>query len=176
MLARMGAAAGPLASNRLALDDARREARRKALLLPLQRLAGDFRERVRAGLRERGHSLQPAHSSVIVHLGVDGMRLTELASRAGATKQAMGKLVDELEAIGYLERVSDPRDGRAKLVRFSRRGRALLRDAGEIVDSIWSEYAALVGEGRLRALRDTLQLLVGRLDGGRGRAAEEEST
>ncbi len=80
------------------------------------------------------------------------------------TKQAMGKLVDELEEIGYVERLPDPEDGRAKIVRFSRAGRALLRDSGEIVDSIWNEYAELLGEQRLARLRDSLVLLLTRIE------------
>lgn len=161
------------------VDEARREASRKSLLHPLQRLATDFRDRVRAGLRARGHSLRPAQASVIVHLPGAGARLTELAGRVGATKQGMGRLVDELEAIGYLERVPDPDDGRAKLVRFSRKGRALLRDAADVVDEIWRDYAGLVGEPRLVALRDTLQQLVGRPDdasAGSARSAKEDAT
>ncbi|MGH0036975.1 MAG: MarR family winged helix-turn-helix transcriptional regulator [Myxococcota bacterium] len=142
----------------------RRAARQKSLLHPLSRLAGDFRERIRRGLRVRGHALQPAHSSVLIHLKGEGRRLTELAESAGITKQAMGKLVDELEQIGYVERVPDRDDGRAKIVRFSKKGRALLRDSGQIVDTIWDDYAALVGEPRLARLRDTLHLLLERID------------
>jgi len=143
-------------------DSARRAARRRSLLQPLQQLATDFRGRVRRGLRARGHVLQPAHSSVIVNLPTAGLRLTELAARAGMSKQGMGKLVDELEAIDYLERVPDPADGRAKIVRFSAQGFALLRDAGEIVDEIWSTYRAQIGERRLRRFRaDLLDLLAG---------------
>jgi len=142
----------------------RRTARRKSLVHPLQRLAVDSRDRIRAGLEARGHSLQPAHAGVIVHLDGAGMRLTGLAERAGMSKQAMGKLVDELEKIGYLERVPDPDDGRAKRVRFSRSGRRLLQDCGEIVDDIWAHYAALVGETRLARMRDTAELLFRRVD------------
>lgn len=146
-------------------DAVRRAARHKSLLHPLSRLAADFRDRIRAGLRARGHALQPAHASVLIHLKGEGRRLTELAERAGVSKQAMGKLVDELEEMELVERVPDEGDGRAKIVRFSPEGRALLRDAGEIVDHIWDEYAALVGEPRLARLRDTLNLLLERIEG-----------
>jgi DNA-binding MarR family transcriptional regulator len=158
------------------LDETRRETRRKSLWHPLQHLATDFRDRVRRGLLARGHSLRPAHQGVIVHLGSSGTRLTELARRAGSTKQAMGKLVDELEAIGYVERVPDPGDGRAKLVRFSPRGRALLRDAGEIVDEIWASYAEAIGEARLHGLRETLGLLLRHMEAPSGRRSEEAPT
>jgi len=147
------------------LEDARLAARRRNLLHPLQRVGLHFRDAIRAGLRARGHTLRPAHAAVIVHLEVGGTRLTELAERAGVTKQAMGKLVDELEAIGYLERRPDPADGRAKIVCFSRRGQRLLHDSREIVDGIWEDYAALLGEARLRHLQADLERLLARLEG-----------
>jgi len=158
---------GPAAKRRRpaeALDRSRQATRRRSLLQPLQRLAGDFRQRVRTGLRGRGHTIQPAHASVIVHLRTEGSRLTQLAERAGMSKQAMGKLVDELEALGYVERVADAADGRAKLVRFRRPGRVFLADAGEIVAEIWEHYAEQIGEKRLRRLRADLVDLVAHLE------------
>lgn len=161
-------------SAREGIDDARREARRKSLLHPLQRIARDFRERMRAGLHARGHALQPAHASVIVNLSSSGNRLTEIAERAGMTKQAMGKLVDELEVMGYVDRVPDPPDGRAKRIRFSRKGLVLLRDSGEVVDEIWGEYAQLVGEPGLLRLRNTLDRLLRGLDARRSASSSSE--
>lgn len=150
---------------RESFDATRKHARGKSLLLPLKQLAGDFRGRVRAGLRRRGHeSLQPAHSSVIVNLETSGTRLTELADRTGVTKQAMGKLVAELETIGYVELTADPDDGRAKIARFSDDGLVLLADAGEVVEEIWNYYAGLLGERRLAALRGSLTTLLSRID------------
>jgi len=149
-----------------AADEERQATRRRSLLQPLQHLAGDFRKRVRTGLRTRGHRIQPAHASVIVHLRTEGSRLTALAQRAGMSKQAMGKLVDELEALGYVERLADPADGRAKLVRFRRPGLVFLADAGEIVAEIWKHYAAQIGERRLRRLRADLVDLVAHLEEG----------
>jgi len=146
------------------VEESRQAARRRSLLQPLQRLAGDFRQRVRAGLRDRGHTIQPAHASVIVHLRTEGSRLTTLAERAGMSKQAMGKLVDELEALDYVERIADSADGRAKLVRFREPGLAFLADAGEIVAEIWEHYAAQIGERRLRRLRADLVDLVAHLE------------
>ena len=93
-----------------------------------QQLARDFERRARATLRERGHTgLQPSHQVVFASLGPDGARLTDLASRAGMTKQAMGQLVDDLEALGYVERIPDPCDGRAKIVRLTAKKRAIAR-------------------------------------------------
>ena len=49
------------------------------------------------------------------------------------SKQAMGKMIDELEEIGYVEKAEDPEDGRAKMICFTRKGLGLLKDSGEIV-------------------------------------------
>jgi DNA-binding MarR family transcriptional regulator len=142
------------------LEDTRQAARHKSLLYPLQFLANDFREQIRMGLRERGHSLEPSFSSVIVNLDIDGSRLTTLAERAEMSKQAMGKLVDQLEAVGYVTRAPDPKDGRAKIVCFSKAGLQLLKDSSEIVDAIWQEYSALIGEDNLTQMRDQLEHLL----------------
>jgi DNA-binding MarR family transcriptional regulator len=73
-------------------------------------------------LRElTGQDIRPAHTSVFPHIDLEGTRLTEIAARMGMSKQAVGQLVSELVAMGSLERVPDPTDGRAKLIRFARR-------------------------------------------------------
>ena len=70
--------------------------------------------------------LRASQASLV--LNVDrrsGTRLTELARRAGVTKQAMMVVVDELEVRGFVRRTPDPDDGRAKVVRLTARGRTL---------------------------------------------------
>src|SRR5262245_46388557 len=70
--------------------------------------------------------VRTAHTTLFPHLDFEGIRLTELAARVGTTKQAVGQLVDDLVALGMVERIGDPEDKRAKRVRFSRRGYAAL--------------------------------------------------
>jgi DNA-binding MarR family transcriptional regulator len=65
-----------------------------------------------------GQDLRTAHTNLFPHIDLEGTRLTEIARRAGISKQAVGQLVDELVEMGALERVPDPTDGRAKLIRF----------------------------------------------------------
>lgn len=105
-------------------------------------LATAMRLRMRAGLLERGHELRPSTAQVIPNLPADGLRMTELAARLRLTLQRAGQLVAELEEVGYLERVPDPTDGRARRVVYTRRGRSLIRD----IDEITRETMALFGE------------------------------
>lgn len=136
----------------------------------LTEIARDFHRRALARFAAAGHpGLQAAHTAVISHLGLEGVRLTELARRAGMTKQGMGQLVDELERLGYLERVPDPTDSRAKLVRFSRRGRRLIPQGIRIARQVQDDYARLIGRRRMQALQEALQVLQGAL---RGAAAD----
>src|SRR4051794_34120524 len=65
-------------------------------------------------LREHGYDdIRPAHGCVFGHVEPDGSRLTDLAARAGFTKQTVGEVTSELEEMGYVERVPDPEDRRA---------------------------------------------------------------
>ena len=82
--------------------------------------------RVHAALRASGFGdLTAAQTTLAQRLDPDGIRVTDLAERAGITKQTAGALVDELERNGYVERTADPADARARLVALSGRGREL---------------------------------------------------
>lgn len=77
--------------------------------------------------------LRASHTQVFECIDATGTRLTTLAERARMSHQAMGEMVEELIRHGYLERVPDPADGRARLIRPTDRGRAeLTRAAGEL--------------------------------------------
>src|SRR6478609_2720864 len=67
--------------------------------------------------------IRPTHGCVFrfIH-GGKAMRLTELAGYAGMTKQSVGEIVDDLVALGYVERIPDPQDRRAKLIRLTSKG------------------------------------------------------
>ena len=89
-------------------------------------------------------------TNIFHHLREGGLRLTELAERSHATKQAMRYTVNQLEAAGYVERVPDPTDGRAKIIRFTERGWRSRRVADEILASIERECVKKLGEERMR--------------------------
>ena len=87
------------------------------------------------------------------------MRLTDLAEAAGFTKQAVGEVVADLERLGYVERVPDPADGRAKLVRLSERGHRARELAGQMFEEIEAGWAERLGEERLATFREVLEEL-----------------
>jgi DNA-binding MarR family transcriptional regulator len=93
--------------------------------------------------------LTPAHQAVFENLDPGGTRLTELAARAGITRQSMSELVSVLEQRGYLERRPDPSDGRARIVRLTPTGRKMARRAIK-------EMAAIEAEWRKRLTRQGL--------------------
>lgn len=78
-------------------------------------------------LREAGvDDIRPSFGAVLVPLfEEDGLRLGELATRAGLTKQTLTTLIRRIEAQGYVERRPDPRDGRAARLFLTRKARAL---------------------------------------------------
>lgn len=132
--------------------------RRTNIGQPLTEIAKDFQRRALVKFAERGFAgLQPAHTAVFANLNVEGTRLTDLARRARMTKQGMGQLVDEVERLGYVERVPHPTDSRAKIVRFTGQGRRLMAHGVEIGEVIQQEYAHLIGRRRLKMLHDSLE-------------------
>jgi DNA-binding MarR family transcriptional regulator len=101
--------------------------------------------------------LRPSHGCVFRYLDVDGSRLSELAEKSGMTKQAFGEHVANVEALGYVVRVPDPEDGRAKLIVPTPRGREALLLGREVFAEIEREWAATLGVERVAALRETLR-------------------
>ena len=84
------------------------------------------------------------------YLREGGLRLTKLAERTHTTKQALRYTINQLEAAGYVERVADPTDGRAKIIRLTERGWEGRRVADEIIRSIEHECVQELGEERMR--------------------------
>jgi len=86
-----------------------------------------------------------AHIHITRHLSLAGDRLTELAARAGMTKQAMSSLVDQCAAWGLVTREADPLDARARRVRFTPTGLAWLEAFRGAVAQAEAEVRAEVG-------------------------------
>jgi DNA-binding MarR family transcriptional regulator len=121
--------------------------------------------RVLAGLAPAGYGdVRPAHFTVFQHMPPEGIRLTDLADAALLTKQSMGYLVDDLEALGYVERVSDQTDRRAKVVRLTERGREVEETVRQVIRRIEADWAARLGEDEYRHLLRLLRALIASLE------------
>ena len=103
--------------------------------------------------------ISAAHLVALQSLAPEGMRLTALAAKAGMAKQSMGYLIQELERGDYIERVADPADGRAKIIRRTDRGWAFQRLAGEVVAQVEWEWGELLGDADLAQMKDLLNRL-----------------
>ena len=113
--------------------------------------------RVFAALAAAGFDdITPAQARVFQRIAPGGSRLTDLAAQAGITKQSAGFLVDQLERAGYVERVPDPSDGRARLVRVAERGARSMEASRGVVAQVEGEWTAHLGERRMVQLRHLL--------------------
>ena len=101
--------------------------------------------------------IRPAHGCVFGHIDADGSRLTDLADRAHMTKQSVGEVTNDLEQRGYVERVPDPSDGRAKIIRLTPRGHEAQALGWGLIDEVEREWAERFGAERIAALREALE-------------------
>lgn len=124
----------------MALASARFDARVLALMAHDEALALSL-----AHLAARG-SLGASHIQITRHLPLAGCSLTELATRAGITKQAMGKLVDQCTAWDLVRRLPGQRDARAIRVTFTAAGEQWLRAYHAAVRQAEAEFALAVGK------------------------------
>jgi DNA-binding MarR family transcriptional regulator len=127
------------------------------------RLLFSLQDELFSRLAEAGYDdLHPRHGSVLAYLDEDGVRATELARLSGRHKQIIGRIVDELEELGYVERRPDPEDRRAKLIFPTERGLAQVRLGDEIVAEIEARHAREVGARTYAEFRDVLRGVVAR--------------
>lgn len=104
--------------------------------------------------------LRAAHMQVLPHIDLDGTRATDIAARMGISKQAVGQLLDDMEGFGVIERVPDPADKRARIVRFTASGRAGLLVGLGVLTGLEAELAGTVGAEALERLKDDLAALL----------------
>jgi DNA-binding MarR family transcriptional regulator len=111
-------------------------------------------------LAERGHGVvRPAHGVVFQYLDDTGTTVSLLAERAQMTKQAMAELVQHLESHGYVIRVPDPNDRRAKLVLPTDQGKDVIATAQALVPELEGRVTKLLGADRTRDLRHDLDTI-----------------
>lgn len=100
--------------------------------------------------------LSPPHMALFRFPGPDGVRPSVLAKRAGMSKQAMNRLLGNLEDLGYLVRSDAPNEGRARIVRFTKRGHAAWAKALEVLQEIEREWRAELGPKDFSQLKELL--------------------
>jgi DNA-binding MarR family transcriptional regulator len=122
--------------------------------IALEALLAEFREELVASGYE---DIRPTHGCVFRFVREDGMRLTELATLAGITKQSAGELVDDLVELDYVERIADPGDRRAKLICLTERGRQAQRVGYGLFGELEKRWAETFGEQRVEAMRELLE-------------------
>jgi DNA-binding MarR family transcriptional regulator len=121
-----------------------------------------------ARLEEAGYGdVTRLHGAVIAYLDEEGTRATELARRSGRHKQVVGRIVDELEELGYVERRPEEGDRRAKLVVPTDRGRAMMRFSDEVIADIERGQAERLGKRAYADFRENLEAVVDSLSPGR---------
>jgi DNA-binding MarR family transcriptional regulator len=131
---------------------------------PLPALLRDIAEsqvdELHARLRALGFAeIRPSHGCVFSTIEERGSRLTELAERSGLTKQSVGEAVADLERLGYVERVPDPYDRRAKTIKLTPHGAEALAAAREIFADVERRLAEEIGEERFAEFRETVERL-----------------
>ncbi|WP_246003186.1 MarR family winged helix-turn-helix transcriptional regulator [Nocardia tenerifensis] len=114
-----------------------------------------------AGIAAAGFDdVRAAHAPVFQLVEPDGTRMTTLAERAGMTKQAMGELVRHLEGCGYVALEVDPADRRARLVRLTTRGWAVVDAGVAVVERFDRHLDRIVGAAEVARLRATLSRII----------------
>ncbi len=110
-------------------------------------LAQTVNRRVAQAVRAHGFAdFRAAFHPVFQWCRPEGSRLTELAERAGITKPSMSEIIDVMAHLGYVERVPDPHDRRASLIRRTERGWAVNRVARDTVGSVQHEWREALGD------------------------------
>ena len=111
-----------------------------------------IRELNAAGFEE----LRVPHMAVLQYPGPDRVRPGVLAERAGISKQAMNQLLHSLEGLGYIVRSDAPNEGRARIIRFTQRGRDAYAKIHDILRDIEREWSAELGPRRFAELKKLL--------------------
>lgn len=122
--------------------------------LAVDAMYADFRQELEATPYT---DVRPTHGCVFRFVRGDGMRLTELAARAGLTKQSVGEIVDDLTRLGYIERYPDPTDKRAKLIRLTAKGLDAQRIGLGLFVKLEEDWGDIFGADRIAGLRSLLE-------------------
>jgi DNA-binding MarR family transcriptional regulator len=120
-----------------------------------------FAEGVTRAMHERGFTgIRLVHIALIRNVDEHGTRITDIARRAGMTKQATGQLVAEFVELGYIRLASDPADGRVKIARYTAKGKRLLLAIVDSIKQTEDAAAGTIGPKQLVLLKRILGVLL----------------
>ncbi len=136
------------------------------------RLLAAFRRDLLSAAMTGGYSdIRESHLHIFGNVGINGIRLTQLAADAQLSLATTSELVDQLQELGYLERRPDQSDRRAKLIFPTSKGRAALDDAGNRVAQLEQHWAELIGQRRFETTCRNMQRLLTEIE--RNRTSSE---
>ncbi|HKO53804.1 MAG TPA: MarR family transcriptional regulator [Polyangiaceae bacterium] len=143
--------------------EARKRASVAQLLFKCARLVN---ERALAKVNEQPQAivLRTSHTNLFPHLDFEGVRITELARRLDISKQAVSQTIAELELMDVVETIPDPNDGRARLARFTDKGKLAIVQGLGVLRGIESEMERSIGKAKFEALHDALLALEAMLE------------
>jgi DNA-binding MarR family transcriptional regulator len=124
----------------------------------------DFIARLSEKMHGPGAVPMQARGRLLPYIDVDGTRSIDLARRLGVTKQAVARMVKDLEDEGLLYRDADDADGRAALVRFTEAGLEYLMHMHHCIVEVERDYERLVGKQQMAVIRDALAAIAYRDD------------
>lgn len=116
----------------------------------------DFLARLAQKMDSDADSIMLARGRLLPYIDVDGTRSIDLARRMGVTKQAVARMVKELEDEGLLTREADDADGRAALVRFTGKGLDYMTQMHKCITQVERDYDRLFGQEQMKLVRQTL--------------------
>ena len=119
-----------------------------------------------SGLQARGFdTLRSTHTALLSNLNLEGASLTEVARRAGMSKQAMGRLADELIRLNYIESRRDKSDRRAVTLVFTEAGLDLMQHSFAVMNDIEKRCAKRISKGSFQELLESLSKITTELEG-----------
>src|ERR1700731_2144751 len=104
--------------------------------------------------------IRPAQAVALVPLAAGGLHASDLADRLRVSRQAVAQAIAPLERHGYITRVPDPVDARARIIELTPRGQQALRAMRSNALDREKRWQQVLGKQRLGELRETLQMLL----------------
>ena len=138
---------------------------RRPLIVLVDRANRAFQHHMAATGSKRGMlpEVKLSFNAVFAQLGYDGARASDLAARAGITRQSMGEVIREMVELGYLEMQPDPSDRRAKLVTYTDYGREQALKGFHHIQGLEKRFAEEFGDEEYETARQVLERVVGLL-------------